>query len=253
MSTALQEPSAATFDGFADRSPWGWRDAVAVVTLAGFIAGLAVNFFVITNDTFMTIYQFLMPASLAVLLLVGYGPLLAAHWRAFRARLWRNLLFVVIAVVALHVVLFLVRLPFGDLFVAGPLQSRAHTIEVDQAQGLVVIASLLAATGPMLIAFVEDTIFRHTLLARVPVWGRGPLLPTLLVILNSVAFGAVHIWAFGGSLLATVPYMVVGLVMNLIYLWKRNLWFVLGVHILFNSAALLGAALLLGFKIAGAI
>jgi uncharacterized protein len=113
--------------------------------------------------------------------------------------------------------------------------------------------AVLASVGPMLVAFVEDTAFRHTLFARIPVWGRGLLFaPAVLVLVNSVAFGAIHVWAFGGRLLATVPYMVVGLVMNLIYLWKRNLWFVLGTHIVFNSTAFFGALFLLFVSLFGA-
>lgn len=220
-------------------TPWTWRDGLALTVLAGFIAGLAVNYLAITNDTFMTIYQFAMPGLLTVALIVAYGRLLAEHWALFRVHLFRNLLTVIVFVIALHVILLLVRLPFGHLFTRGSLTARASAFEIGPSSGGgVIVLVLLASIGPMLVAVVEDTVFRHTLLAKIPVWTGTPLVATAVVIVNSMAFGAIHFWAFGGSIPATVPYMVLGLIMNLVYLWTKNLWFVLGTHIIFNSMAL---------------
>lgn len=246
-------PTHNSPEEFATVPTWSKGDTIAVLTLATFIAGLAVQFFVITSDTFMTLYHFLLPAALSVLLITGYGPLLAQHWRSFRPNLGKNIPQILLLVASIHLALYLIRLPFGDIFTAGPLKAHAQAIEATHAHGPLLLLALLASFGPMLVAFVEDTIFRHTLLARIPVWGRGPLLPAFLIILNSFAFGALHIWAFGGSLLATVPYMVIGLIMNLIYLWKRNLWFVLGTHIIFNSLPFLSTLLIIPLRLLGAL
>lgn len=244
------EPAAE----FRTRTPFTWRDYTAIGVIVAFFAGIAINTFAITDPTVMTAYQFLMPAVLAAVLLTAYGPLLASHWRAFRARLGRNLVIVLGSVITLHVLLFLVRLPAGDLFDKGPIEPRAAPVEAMTATGLpMLLLTLLASFGPVLVAFVEDTVYRHTLLARIPVWDRGIMLRASVVVANAVVFGAMHVFAFGGSLLATVPYMVIGLAMNLLFLWTKNLWVVLGSHIVFNSLPIFSTAFIVVMRVTGAL
>lgn len=244
--------STARTEDFRDEQPLNRRDCAALGVLLGFLLFLAFNFFVDTSALIMTIVSFAVPAALSVVLFLVYRPLLHRHWAAFRSHLGKNLLIVLGCFIGLHLVLFLVRLPFGELFTAGPLTPVTATIELQDATSwLTLVVGFLATTSPVFVAFVEDTVFRHTLLAKIPVWNRGLFLQVILVLVNSFLFGAMHIWAFGGSLPATLPYMVIGLLMNVLYLWTRNLWFVLGTHILFNSVALLGAVPLFIFKVLG--
>lgn len=256
MTHTLAAPTQHRTDPAAEfraREPFTWRDITTLGVIGAFFIGIAVNF-VISDPVVMTAYQFLMPAALATVLLIAYGPLLASHWRAFRARLGRNLLVVLGSVVALHVLLFLVRLPAGELFAKGPLTPRVEPIEAVDAAGLpLLLLTLLASFGPVLVAFVEDTVFRHTLLARIPVWERGIALRAAVVLINSMVFGAMHILAFGGNLLATVPYMVIGLAMNLLFLWTKNLWVVLGAHIAFNSLPILSTLFMVVMRATGAL
>lgn len=84
-----------------------------------------------------------------------------------------------------------------------------------------------------------------------PAWGRWRT-AALLVIGNALLFGAVHYNNFRGHLLLTLSYAGAGLLMNLVYLWTRNIWHVLLMHGLNNFilggpvvvalAQLLGAA-----------
>lgn len=96
--------------------------------------------------------------------------------------------------------------------------------------------------GPIATAFIEDTVFRHTLLLKLPVWSH-PARACLVVVVNAIVFGAIHFHNFG-SFLGTVPYMAAGLCFNLIYLWTRNLWHVLLMHTLNNAILTLGGTIL---------
>lgn len=92
---------------------------------------------------------------------------------------------------------------------------------------------LFASLGPTVTALIEDFTFRHTLLMKVPVWGRA-LPSVVLVLANALVFGLIHIENFGGQWLLTLSYAGAGLVMNLVYLWTRNIWHVLLMHGLNN-------------------
>lgn len=92
---------------------------------------------------------------------------------------------------------------------------------------------LFASLNPVVTALIEDFTFRHTLLLKFPVWNRFAL-ASLLTLANALVFGAVHINNFGGQWLLTLSFAGAGLLMNLVYLWTRNIWHGLLMHGLNN-------------------
>ncbi|MCC5672528.1 CPBP family intramembrane glutamic endopeptidase [Kocuria rhizophila] len=87
--------------------------------------------------------------------------------------------------------------------------------------------------GPTVTALIEDFTFRHALLLRLPVWGRA-MPAAALVLVNALVFGLIHVNNVDGHWLLTLSYAGAGLVMNLVYLWTRNIWHVLLMHALNN-------------------
>lgn len=61
---------------------------------------------------------------------------------------------------------------------------------------------------------------------------------------TSALFGAIHYYNFG-SFVGTIPYMAAGILFNLVYLWRRNLWHVILMHLLNNFVLTFGALVLL--------
>lgn len=153
---------------------------------------------------------------------------------------------VVALVIGTHILLWLIRLVDGGGIEKGKLTESARFFEVQDVDGFwLTLIALLASLSPIGLAFVEDTVFRHTLLVRPAIfWRVGTAGKALLVLLNAFLFGASHFFAFHGSLLSTVPYMVVGLFFSLVYLWRRNLWLVLVAHMVFNSAPFFASLLI---------
>lgn len=64
-------------------------------------------------------------------------------------------------------------------------------------------------------------------------WGRA-VPAAALVLVNALVFGLIHVNNVDGHWLLTLSYAGAGLVMNLVYLWTRNIWHVLLMHALNN-------------------
>jgi membrane protease YdiL (CAAX protease family) len=92
---------------------------------------------------------------------------------------------------------------------------------------------LFTSLAPTVTALIEDFTFRHTLFLKLPVFSRRGV-TVLVMVVNALVFGAIHLNNFGGELLLTLSYAGAGLVMNLVYLWTRNIWHVLLMHALNN-------------------
>ncbi|GEM_PF-537916 len=162
-------------------------------------------------------------------LVIVNAPLLARHWRHFTAAAGRSWLLVIVGIIAVQVVVGVV----GALLRGVGEGSGASTGDQpsDQAIGFGVL--LFASFGPMVTALIEDFVFRHTLLLKLPFWNNA-FSATVLVVVNALLFGAIHINNFGGQWLLTLSYAAAGLLMNLVYLWTRNIWHVLLMHGLNN-------------------
>ena len=236
--------------GFPSRLPQSWAEtranwhtsdwlALIAIPLIFAIVALAVRLTGVSKAAAIT--DSLIRVALCAALLWNYRRLLARHWVRFREHLWRNIGIVVAGAVALQVVISLVSalLPRPEITGDGP----PPIIDPATAHGLDILVLYIGALGPLAIVMVEEAVFRHTLLVKLP-WWRNRLTAILGILLNGALFGAIHYGNFG-SLLRTVPYMAVGVLMNLIYLWRRNLWTVMLIHLLNNAVLTIGSLTLL--------
>jgi membrane protease YdiL (CAAX protease family) len=170
--------------------------------------------------------------ALFALLVWCYRDLLARHWQGFRRAFWRSAGLVVAAAVVMQVIITVVRALMGSLAQGKDMVDPALRIDVTTLTRGGVFVLLLISLGPVAMSLIEDTVFRHTLLMKLPVWDHKPL-AALVVVANAWLFGAIHYYNYGG-LLPTVPMACAGLFMNAIYLWTRNIWHVLLMHALNN-------------------
>lgn len=46
-----------------------------------------------------------------------------------------------------------------------------------------------------------------------------------------------------------MPYAFAGMIFALLYLWRKNIWLPIFAHVLFNAQSLIGALVLLCFKL----
>lgn len=105
---------------------------------------------------------------------------------------------------------------------------------------------LIAAATPILAPLTEEVVFRHVLFYKFK--NKLPL-RVIMCLFSAFLFGAIHISNFGGELFLTVPYMVVGLVYNLIYYFSKNIWASITVHFMFNAVQSVIPVLILPFVV----
>ncbi|MFC7463068.1 CPBP family intramembrane glutamic endopeptidase [Brachybacterium sp. GCM10030252] len=163
------------------------------------------------------------------MLVIANRELLARHWRAMWRAKWRSLGLILVGMVVIQIVISLLGAILRPLSGADLTEESVVPEQASIAFGVVLFASL----GPTVTALVEDFTFRHTLLMKFPVWNKAAL-AALLVVGNALVFGLIHVNNFDGHWLLTLAYAGAGLVMNLVYLWTRNIWHVLLMHALNN-------------------
>jgi len=205
---------------------WHRRDSVALLAVPALFAAGWLGSLLTQDPAVGTTVDTSVRIALFVVLAVANRELLARHWRAFWAAPWRSIGVVLAGLVVIQIVISAL---------GNALRPFVDTLPVEQAQAtsLTFAVMLFASFNPVVTALIEDFTYRHTLLLKFPVWNRFTI-AAALTIGNALVFGATHINNFGGQWLLTLSYAGAGLVMNLTYLWTRNIWHVLLMHGLNN-------------------
>ncbi|WP_144525695.1 CPBP family intramembrane glutamic endopeptidase [Bacillus pumilus] len=177
-----------------------------------------------------------------IAIIIIYGTMLRQHWKKFKQAWKRSVLLVIVGAIVLQILITVVRsfLPFHGSSVDADSTTLIDPVTADFGM---FIALFYLALGPVLTALIEDIVFRYTLLGKL--FHGSPHSKISLLILNSILFGLVHYYNFG-SVVGTIPFMFAGLFLNIIYLWTRNIWHVLLIHTINNTAISIGGVFLVG-------
>lgn len=210
------------------RLTWHLPDTIALLAVPAIFLGGWISSRITDDITVRTICDTIVRIAIFVAVVILNRQLLGRHWRAFWSRPWKSMGLVIAGLVAIQVVISVLSAllrPLAHEATHGAQQTLPETTGL----GVLILVSL----APMVTALIEDFTFRHTLLLKFPVWGHW-WSAAALVVTNALLFGAVHINNFGGEWLLTLTYAGAGLLMNLTYLWTRNIWHVLLMHGLNN-------------------
>jgi len=164
--------------------------------------------------------------ALFAVLVVANRRLMARHWRKFWAAPWGSVVVVVVGMIVIQIVISALGALLRPL-AGAPGTAPSHNSPVAFA------ALLVISLQPIATALIEDFVFRHTLMLGLLIRHRAAFIGAVAIV-NALLFGAVHINNFDGVWLLTLSYAGAGLVMNLAYLWTRNIWHVLLMHGLNN-------------------
>lgn len=104
----------------------------------------------------------------------------------------------------------------------------------------VLASSIGAALGA---AIVEELIFRGLMFQAIDKWGGKPL----ALAVTSLFFGVAHLGNTGATLWSAFAiFLEAGVLLGAAFLWRRNLWFAMGLHFAWN-----GIEGLLGIPVSG--
>ncbi|MBB3131165.1 hypothetical protein FHS19_005885 [Paenibacillus rhizosphaerae] len=95
--------------------------------------------------------------------------------------------------------------------------------------GFVLITTIQTALGA---AIVEELIFRGLLFQAMEQWGGK----ALALAVTSLFFGAAHLGNAGATLWSAFAIALeAGVLLGAAFLWRRNLWFTMGLHFAWNA------------------
>jgi len=157
----------------------------------------------------------------------GYGTQLKNDWAVYRKKIWLKILFSIIGAVCIIAVLAAVRWLMSHFISAVPSSGSGEDESVMMPFALIFIA----ATIPLINAFQEEIIFRHVLFYKLR---DTKYIMVIFFFVSAFLFGAIHFNNFNGNIIATIPYMTIAMFFNLIYLFTKNIWYSIGVHLTFN-------------------
>lgn len=225
-------------ESFPTKISWNWRDTFAILIIPLIFMNSFLIQYVSKNILVIGISDAIFRGVLFLLVCYLYKTMLLEHWQKYKQAFWQSCLLVVLGTIAFQIVIHVTRqfLPQGQ---GG--EPKAY-IDLNHTHFMVL---LMMSLGPLFTALLEDIVFRYTLLQKLFIRPFG--WRVVLVILNSVLFGLIHYYNFGGDVLATVSFMTAGLFLNLVYLWTRNIWHVLLIHFVNNAVLSLGGLIL--FKV----
>ncbi|ACG61691.1 CPBP family intramembrane metalloprotease [Streptococcus equi subsp. zooepidemicus] len=146
-------------------------------------------------------------------------------WQQFSTKWVKNTLWVLVIFAVLYAAnILLSSLPLPEGSNAAVLANRYNASEGFETVIFILVVSII---GP----FNEELIFRKILIGEGQS-GTGMLLARLLG--SSLLFGLVHIYSFS-ELSSIVVYGGLGLLLGLVYVWKKNIYFSTAAHILNNG------------------
>lgn len=183
-----------------------------------------------------------------VRLLVMFGivallrPVLGEHWRAFQKKRWTKWVWIFLGIISLQVILMAVRaiLPPVESTAVEVLDEGIDYLEVSWGEFFLFA---FASLTPVATAIVEECTFRYLMLEKL--LDDQKVKTIALVLVNGFLFGVIHYYNVGGFY-NTIPYMFAGLFLACVYVKTRNLWMVLGIHVLYNGLLSVVAVLILG-------
>jgi len=181
------------------------------------------------NQNIGIIVSFILPLLSVCMLIKVYGATLKKCWLDYRKKIWLKVLFSILGAIVIVGILQVVRLIMAQ-FISIP---QGYTSGENETAVLPLILTILASLIPLLNAFQEEIIFRHVLFYKQK---DIRFLSVFLFLLSAFLFGLIHLNNFDGNIVATIPYMIIGAFLNLVYLFSKNIWYPIGMHITFNFA-----------------
>ncbi len=181
------------------------------------------------NPYLMATVPLVISILVSLVLFSFYREDLRRDFKEYRRRKVFSLVFAIIGVVLIHLILRLTR-RFISLTPATSGLGSGPGINIMDLGLPGYFYMVLVSLTPIFSAFIEELIFRKILLDSYPsVYGYR----FIFFLVSSVLFGLIHYFNLG-SLVNTVPYMVVGLYFGLVYLVTDNIFYSLGIHFLNN-------------------
>lgn len=223
---------------------FGYKEIISLFSIPVLYAAVYLAAVLFHNPVTIQVVYAIISILIFTLLIIAFRKLLREKWIEFRKQGISKWFIIIMGAILLQVVISLASSIFPSVEGEYSMAVAGREYDFLSISWMLYFILLFASFGPVAMALIEDMVFKHTLLEKLLSSSR--LLNILLVLVNSVLFGAIHYANFGNSIINTIPYMFAGLFLNVIYLWTRNLWYVLLIHLLNNFVLAVASIIIIG-------
>lgn len=150
-----------------------------------------------------------------------FKSFLKRQWRHYRRKLWKKLAGNALLTVGIFLLLAVMR-----VILPKPLAVGNETVATMNL-GVMFLASLVSFVAP----FSEELTFRYLLFGKI----NPRNFRIFMFFVSSILFGLIHWQNFGGDWLLTIPYMVIGAYLAIVYRLYNNIWGSIMTHWMFNT------------------
>lgn len=168
-----------------------------------------------------------------------FKDLLSTDWQSFKAAKGKMIVSIICLMLILEVAVIWSSQAFRFLV---PTATSLNTYPLPTNTLAGVLTSIFSGIVNLMVALVEEIAYRYVGMFR---YRKAGIWLIIMLLLSSILFGFSHFYNFNGSFIATVPYMLAGLILGLAYLLTRNIWVPIIGHMLFNSIGLISGLVLL--------
>lgn len=182
--------------------------------------------------------------NLFIILCILFNSYLKNEWNKFKKLKYYKWVIILLGAIVLQIIISIIGHYTPTIHTNEFTNNSSEDIDFLKVSTYVFFMLIYISIGPVVTSLIEDITFRYTLFEKLI--SNNYIFNSILLICNSILFGVIHYYNFGGHLINTVPYMFAGLFLNCIYLWTRNIWHVLLIHFVNNFVLSFGGILLIG-------
>lgn len=214
------------------KSRFGLKEWMSLLIIPVMYGCMYFAFWLTKSSLTVDIVDTIIRLSLMGLLIYLFRDTLKSQWISFRNLNKRKWFVIFGGAILLQIVISVTRIYAPSVEPKEVEMLKGLDFDVMKSSWSIYFIMLFTSLSPLATALIEDITFKHTLLRKV--LSNSAICNILIVILNSILFGAIHYGNFGNSVINTIPFMAAGLFLNLVYLKTKNLWHVLLIHLINN-------------------
>lgn len=222
----------APTDEPAPRIDWRKTGLAVLIIAAELAVELVISALKLPALTLVMIFSAAAVLTMAAMMAL-YWDILHPAWRAFRTHLWRRLLLLFLLSWAIKIVVIILTVILAlavKMKVPATTTNIAPVVTNTKPLILAIIPALLAAP------FYEELFFRHVLYYQ---WRARRGLGIIMMLVSSVVFGLFHWGNVQGIAILTIPFMLIGLTLAIIYRRQQNIWYNITTHFMYNFSTVL--------------
>lgn len=191
----------------------------------------------VESELSKVIIFFLLSAIVLFILLIFYKDTLASDWKKYRKKIWLKILIAILLFALIPFILKIVRAVIPQQLLDTKITQENNNMLPS------ILVTFISAISALFAPFIEEIIFRYIFIGK----PKEKTTKIIMLFLQALFFGLIHINNFNGNIFATIPYMFVGLYFGIIYLVSNNIWTSIFTHFIFNFVSTTAPSILLIF------